>query len=286
MKDLEKIFKRINQLTAPTRKLSNTFNKIIPPSLLRLNNNLSPTFNKIDKINSIYKNSFIKINEITKAFEPFISELNSTMQKVARAAKRWQEARKEDVTEMAENGWYPNWFTFDYIPENEPQSLDELMLIHYKDDWDEITSKILELCPNRVHILENAFKLHTSGNYVAAIPLFLSQSDGICCESLKSFLFTGNEVEEKINNLIDSGEFETDMLTDIFLEPFKLKNHHNAGISKSSKTAKAKAPNRNGILHGHRKHLDYGSEINSLKCFSLLSFVVYSTKELMQMKKD
>ncbi len=70
------------------------------------------------------------------------------------------------------------------------------------------------------------------------------------------------------------------MLTDIFLEPFKLKNHHNAGISKSSVQAKSKAPNRNGILHGHRKHLDYGTEINSLKCFSLLSFIVYSTKEV------
>jgi hypothetical protein len=35
------------------------------------------------------------------------------------------------------------------------------------------------------------------------------------------------------------------------------------------------APNRNGILHGSRKHLDYGTEVNSLKALSLLAFVVY-----------
>jgi hypothetical protein len=36
------------------------------------------------------------------------------------------------------------------------------------------------------------------------------------------------------------------------------------------------APNRNGILHGSRKHLDYGTEVNSLRPFhcSPLSFIV------------
>ena len=88
------------------------------------------------------------------------------------------------------------------------------------------------------------------------------------------------EVEEKILELIEQGEVSSSILTNVFLEPFKLKNHHNSGISKHSQAAKDKAPNRNGIIHGHRKHLDYGTEINSLKCFSLLSFVVYSTKEI------
>ncbi len=63
------------------------------------------------------------------------------MAKVAEAAQRWQKARKADVAVMAESGWYPNWFTFFYTPESEPQSVDELMIMHLNADWEEITQK-------------------------------------------------------------------------------------------------------------------------------------------------
>ncbi|MEO9653723.1 hypothetical protein [Marinomonas sp.] len=269
MSDIDRIIKQIEYLTAPARQAAEAMNKVIPPQIQRLHETMSPAIQRI--------------NEITHAFQPYISQLNATMAKMAKIAEHaqlWQEARKQDVTIMAENGWYPNWYTFFYSPEHEPESLDELMINHLNENWDEISSKIIELCPNRNHILENAFALHKSGNYIASIPLLISQADGICCETLKSFLFTGNQTEEKILELIENDEISENILTNIFLEPFKLKNHHNVGISKHSKTAKDKAPNRNGIIHGHRRHLDYGTETNSLKCFSLLSFVVYSTKEL------
>lgn len=220
------------------------------------------------------------VKHISTVYQPFFEQINATVAKMTEAAQHWQEARKEDVTVMADNGWYPNWFTFYYTPETAPSSIDDLMRMHLDENWEEITHKILELCQNRTQILKTAFDLHKSGNYIASIPLFLSQADGICCESLKSFLFAGNDTEEKITELVNNGQIETSVLTNIFLEPFKLKNHHNAGISKHSDQAKNKAPNRNGILHGHRKHLDYGTEINSLKCFSLLSFITYSTKEI------
>jgi hypothetical protein len=267
MSDIDKFLKQIEKLIAPVRRVSETLDKIVPPAILEMNKALAPTVQRM--------------NEVTAAFQPLATKLNRTLAKVAEHARIWQEKRKQDVTVMAENGWYPNWFTFFYQPEEEHGSLDELMTSHLTENWDEITLKVIELCPNRKHILENAFELHRSGNYVAAIPLFLAQSDGICCEKLKSFLFAGNDTESKILELIERDEMPTNMLTDVFLEPFKLKNHHNSGISKYSETAKEKAPNRNGIIHGHRRHLDYGTELNSLKCFSLLSFIVYSTKELM-----
>lgn len=262
MNDLDKIRKSIAKVTAPTREINERLNRVLPQHIRKINEVIGP------------------ISRALNANYPIFKQVAITMARITEAALHWQKARKADVTVMAENGWYPNWFTFFYSPEADPQSLDELMIMHFNANWDEITQKIIELCPNRAHILETAFSLHKSGNYIASIPLFLAQADGICCESLKSFLFTGNSTEEKIKELIESGEIEANMFTDIFLEPFKLSNHHNAGISKSSAQAKIKAPNRNGILHGHRKHLDYGTEINSLKCFSLLSFIVYSTKEI------
>lgn len=266
MSEIDRIMRQIERLTAPTRQVSGVINKVVPPQLQKLHETMSPAIQCI--------------NEVTQAFQAYNSQLYITIEKMAEQAQRWQEARKQDVTIMADNGWYPNWYTFFYSPETEPESLDELMINHLNDNWDEITSKIIEFCPDRVHLLENAFALHKSGNFIASIPLLISQADGICCEVLKSFLFAGNQTEEKILELIEKGEISANTMTALFLEPFKLRNHHNAGISKDSKASKAKAPNRNGIIHGHRRHLDYGTEINSLKCFSLLSFVVYSTKDL------
>lgn len=266
MNDLERVLKKIDQITAPVRQIANTLNNVTP-HVQKLNEALGPTVQRL--------------NEIRKAYEPFFSHINATL-KVAKAAKKWQIARKEDVTVMANNGWYPNWYTFYYYPEIPIDSLDELMEKHLEENWDEITTEILKYCSNRKHILENAFELHKQENYVASIPLFFAQADGICSEVLKSFLFTGNETQEKLNELIEKGEIKANMFTDIFLEPFKIKNHHNAGISKSSPDAKSKAPNRNGILHGHRKHLDYGTKMNSLKAFSLLSFIVYIVKDLIK----
>lgn len=266
MNEVDQVLKQIDQLTAPFRQVTSTLNKVISPHVQRLNEALGPTVQRL--------------NEITKAYEPFFSQINATLTKAAEAAKKWQIARKEDVTVMADNGWYPNWYTFFYYPEIPISSLDELMERHLEENWDEITAEILKYCSNRKHILENAFELHKQENYVASIPLFFAQADGICSEVLKSFLFTENKTQEKLDERIEKGEIEANMFTDIFLEPFKLKNHHNAGISKSSPEAKSKAPNRNGILHGHKKHLDYGTKMNSLKAFSLLSFVVYTVKDL------
>ncbi len=206
MSDLEKLLEKIDKITAPFRLVNDQLNQVIPPYIQKINQVLAPVA--------------AGVQELLRNNIGFFEELSSAVTKIAAAGKRWQEARKADVALMAENGWYPNWFTFFYSPEAEPISLDELMIMHLNDNWSEITQKIIELCPNRALILENAFTLHRSGNYVAAIPLFLSQADGICCESLKSFLFTGNETEEKIQQLIEGGQIEANMFTDIFLEPF------------------------------------------------------------------
>lgn len=284
MKDIDRINKRLERLTLPVRRLNKQLDKIsknIKPPAFDLPNIKAPKVNipKIDLPNIPTSYVSNAIDNIAASFAPLF-ELNETAKRLVKAAENWQISRKEDVYKMADNGWYPNWYTFYHSAGENQGTLDDFMANHLNDDWDNIRANIIQLCPNRTHILDNAFKLHKTGNYIASIPLFLSQADGICCESLKSFLFTGNDTEQNIKKLIESGEIETTMLTEIFLEPFSLKNHHNSGISKSSEKAKNKAPNRNGILHGHRKHLDYGTELNSLKCFSLLSFIVYSVKEI------
>jgi hypothetical protein len=67
----------------------------------------------------------------------------------------------------------------------------------------------------------------------------------------------------------------SDTITGIFLEILRMKTQFSAGIRENSAHKKTLAPNRNGILHGSSKHLDYGTKVNSFKAFSLLAFVVF-----------
>ncbi len=214
--------------------------------------------------------------------QQFMTQIGSA---IKTAADCWKTNRKRALVEMADNGWYPNWFTFFYAPRKAPCSINELMESHLEENWKDITAKILELCPNREHILKIAFQLHTDGNYIAAIPLFFKQIDGICCETFKYFLFTKNDLENKIKNLIDKKDMFSKFLLEPLLEPLTVKNHYDAGIREASQIKKDKASNRNGIIHGHHKYLDYGTKRNSLKTFSLLSFIAYLTYEIKKNNK-
>ena len=136
-----------------------------------------------------------------------------------------------------------------------------------------MTEKIIELYPQRKEVLTAAFELHEAGNYIACIPLFLAQTDGICAENLQAFLFSGHE--KRLNKISMRIEESNDDLVSALLETLKTKTQMGESISKSKAKHKINGPNRNGILHGSRKHLDYASRLNSLKAFSYLAFLVH-----------
>lgn len=254
--------------------------------------------------NRIYEElrpAIIAIEELQRRMSPIIQQLSATynsciktgllaLERFDELAKVWQEQQKQNLADLAECGWFPNWYTFDYQPEGEAKNIDTIMSMHLNDCWPDLTNKIVELCPNRKHVLETAFRLHEEENYIASVPLFIMQSDGIFCEELKTFLFEGKdkplfkgeETEQFLGELLENGNLQKGFLQEILLEPYKVKTQFSKGIRKSKAEDKKKAPNRHGILHGHRKHLDYGTELNSLKSISLLAFVVYSTKEILK----
>lgn len=224
--------------------------------------------------------------QLSNSYRTWIKQNENLFDQLSKVAREWQENQKQSLTIMAQNGWFPNWLTFFYKPAEAVNSIDELMKMHLNDSWDDIVSAIIERCPERKHILEAAFDLHKSGNYIGSVPLFIAQADGIFCEEIKTFLFAGDKPKDILEQMIESGELQIGFFTDILLEPYKIKTQFSEGVRKSSKRDKAKAPNRNGILHGHRKHLDYGTEINSLKSFSLLAFVVFSSKDTFKKSRE
>lgn len=202
---------------------------------------------------------------------------------LALKAKEWQEHQKISVAALAELGWFPNWYTFFYYPSRDFKSIDDLMMAHIDDHWDEIKSRIIELSPRRAHILNVAFELHEQNNYIASIPLILAQSDGICSEEFTHFFskdsVTGRRASQEILAQAESKEFAINFFSEILLEPFKASLQISSSSSKSSVANKGRGPNRHGIIHGSRKHLDYGTQVNGYKAVSFLAFIVYAVKD-------
>jgi hypothetical protein len=243
----------------------------------------------VEKMRPIITSATLAVEKLREEYGPLLKQFTENfgivIAKIAEQAKLWQEKQKISVSFMAEHGWFPNWFTFFFNPEKEYDNLDDFMIAQIDEALNEIKQKIFELCPNRKHILEVAFALHESGSYIASIPLFLIQSDGICSEEFTHFFtknnVTGNTASNEILHRVDQGRIAIDFFSEILLEPLKI----DLPISQSSskgKNAKGKGPNRHGIIHGSRKHLDYGSRINSYKAISFLAFIVFTTKDALK----
>lgn len=189
----------------------------------------------------------------------------------------WQ---RETLITAAKRGWYINPQTpasmRSAILAGE-KALDCYMVEHLEEDWSVIITSILSSHPHRHEILKCAFQLHTEGHYIASIPLMLAQVDGICAQALSAHFFTDHEARGyKLSEISES----TDSYLSILLELLGLRTQLSAGISKYTASKKALAPNRNGILHGSHRHLDYGTKINSLKTLSLLAFITFVLKEV------
>ena len=235
------------------------------------------------KMQPIIQAHALEMEKVRKMISPIAIEIGEKAAKFYIQAVKWQEEKKIEVSLMAERGWFPNWFTFFCHPEEENNSLDDFMISHIDENWDEIKKKMIELCPNRKNILNVMFDLHDQNNYIASIPLIFTQADGICGEEFTYFFSADPNTKKKATDDIlgkfDDGEIQLNIFTEFLLEPFKTKLQLSNGSSKSSKMYKSKGPNRHGIIHGSRKHLDYGSKINGYKALSFLVFLVYTTKD-------
>lgn len=175
-------------------------------------------------------------------------------------------------------GWYPTSYMPFNLPNkllSTPEALDLRMLEAFESSYSEAKEYLLSHSRDRTHIIEVAIQLHEKQNFIASVPLFLSQIDGIFEELLGQSAFTRraqnlDKVGRKLDNI-----FEADSMKRAIFGQFCKESPYSASSDSDSEEDKAKAPNRNGILHGDYRHLDYGTYINSCKSICLLSSVIW-----------
>lgn len=181
--------------------------------------------------------------------------------------------------QLFDNGWYP--ITYVSRVEKDPnQSINEYMERLILDKYDQIKEYCLTLCPLRLDFLKVAFDLFENGNFVACIPLFLAQTDGIARDYGSKGMFSGRNqkfipyINHFANQDIKRATFFKLMHSNKFIGP---KSYDELPISKhTEKTSPEEnsSMNRHGILHGHIEYNGYANKLNALRAICFLLYTI------------
>ncbi|MNF93988.1 hypothetical protein D3C84_766830 [compost metagenome] len=220
-------------------------------------------------------NQFKGISNFIKVNPEAIRNLTSPFEGIAAILENYQKQFGRFSEKAAEKGWFVTSCTdikgMASAYSRGDDELDNFMEAEIESNFDKIKASIITANEARAHILNPAFDLHSSNNWVASIPLFLAQTDGIFSAKIGAFLFS--EHEKRKNLILEKYGQKSSGIIPYMCSPFEVYTQFGASIGSKSKDKKKQGPNRNGILHGSRKHLDYATKINSLKCISLLSYI-------------
>lgn len=237
--------------------------------------------------------AFLNREEVQRVAKKVVSGLQ-LMGEFAHKFYTYSQDQKKMYIEMSQFGWFPSYITFK-TPVFEGETPDEYMERCLTDNYEDIKSIILEGYPNRKHILEEAFNLFEEKRYIAAIPLFISQLDGLSAEYGLSPYFTNtNRSKAERRELSDEQLLKLEKFPIYLKEALRKKllgqsqeiisyyeevieNACNSFIIKNTNSLDMDNPinylNRHGILHGHENFLNYANEKNCLKIISLFLFV-------------
>lgn len=200
--------------------------------------------------------------------------------------------------ELFNNGWYPiKWVSrFEKDPD---ESIDMYMNRLILDKYNHIKKYCNDLSPLRSVILEEAFRLFEEKNFIACIPLFLIQADGIARDYGTKGMFSGSGdnfkdpnsskfipyVHKVANEDIKKAAIFSILHSDKFISS---KSYKELLISKdTSKTTPEEnfSLNRHGILHGLIEYQGYANELNALRSICFLVYTINLGEDLKYSQK-
>jgi hypothetical protein len=193
---------------------------------------------------------------------------------------------------LAQRGWFISGSfglrDFDDLAESaktdSDEELEQKVEALYRQDIYELAHDVFSKYPARKAIIEQAIHAHREGLYALSVPVFFAQSDGVCVERTKKHLFMGKATKHvaslakekaatfqaKIDDKAESGLKIASIMELLMWMP--LIEHQPIGYSEGKREESGYSGlNRHCVLHG--ESLDYATEPNSLKAFSLLSYL-------------
>lgn len=225
--------------------------------------------------------------------------LNDILEKLANWMQEFPESRTDEMARLVrlgiDKGWYLNEvFIFSIVRDlQEGEDLNCFLQDQLLSEWDEYWAMILRLSPDRESLLKEAKLAFENQTYGAAIHMYFSQADGIFYDRFGQNLFArrGEKAKVKfdghltdliardslkllIEQFKDASVFRR-MYNEVYKAGFSVT--HTDLVKKTDQIENEKdlvIPNRHGVLHGI--HKNYGTNLNALKCLSLLLFVMYA----------
>lgn len=217
----------------------------------------------------------------SKHMQPVVDNLSAMIDRIPSdfvEAFMWSmQASSDDLRDcwetLAKRGWFPHPSMF--IGTNQiakiagqyPDIVDEAFMNQFRKRLGDIEKELVELYPRRSHLLRDAFDAHRRGQYSLAVLMFLNQADGIWYDEHSNSVFRaqdridtykGQNVPQVIGDILSSYIGLLSRPLPIWLnEVDRGKEFHDF--------------NRHLVTHG--VSVDYGTEKNSLKLVSFLSWL-------------
>jgi hypothetical protein len=163
----------------------------------------------------------------------------------------------------------------------QPVDIDEVMARYYRVNLRPFTNQLTSKYPHRAAAIQAAVNAHSSRGcegFLLSIPVFIAQADGLLTEitKVKSALMIDRKTQElqaakAIREMADPKS--RDLLQPIMMlqDSDFMKSADARQVAAQASGESFTALNRHQVMHGESS--DYGTEINSLKAFSLLVFV-------------
>jgi len=180
---------------------------------------------------------------------------------------------------IANYGWYLDLQTnadlsvklASYISNNEIEKVGGYLVDYYVNNFDVIIKKLSNNHPKRSKLFDEIKLAFDNEYFNLAIPLILSQIDGVCYDYTKKLFFIKNKENEK-NPYLPKVSNDLIVLNGEFFKAFLAPFFNNAPIFAREDDLELfpTAFNRHRVLHG--KDTEYGTKMNCLKAISLLSY--------------
>lgn len=227
-----------------------------------------------------------------------MAEAQATLMEFAKSATDSFNARMQvypalakEILPLAKRGWFVSMFfglsELDLLAHSAgagaPADIELLIAQLYREGISHHVQDILREYPGRAFLLRPSMDAHLRGEYAVSIPLFFILADGICFEKAEKGLFQGHgdeHIASRARAELEAAKERTDEnpIADLFS---LMSSAMWASISERLPLAYNKDTrdrygyeglNRHTVLHGIADE-SYATEGNSLRAFSLLSFL-------------